>query len=165
MLSLTIHHNIHLTREQRYSLHEGQDVETVGFSVPVWFKNKTTSEPAKEVFCMYYLKNPKKDTPMQILENGYEIAIPFREGTKLNISDEEWRKLNRENPDVLDALYSQQIQEVSSLNLLDIKDGGNGGSMTYREHNKIKRGEQFLNIMHFICIETMETLLSSLSND
>jgi hypothetical protein len=163
MLSLTIHHNIHLTKEQRYALHEGKEVSLIGLSVPVWYANKMTSEPAKEIFCRYYLKNPKKDIPIQILEDGYEISIPYREGTKLEISDEEWRFLNQHDPDKLEAMYKKQIQEVSSRNLLDVKDGGNGGTMSYREHNKIKKGEGFLSIMHFVSIDTMEKLLESIS--
>lgn len=162
MLSLTIHHNIHLTREQRYALHDGQEIMTIGVSVPVWYMNKVTSEPAKEVFCRYFLSNPKTDEPIKILEDGYEIAIPYREGSPLKLSDEEWQELFRNNPNKLDALYKMTIEEVSSKNLLDVQDGGSG-SLSYREHNKVKRGDTFLNIMHYVNIEPMETLLESLT--
>lgn len=162
MLSLTIHHNIHLTRDERYSLHNGVEIIVVGVSVPVWFAGKTTSEPAKEVFCRYFLRNPKKEMPIQILEDGYEISMPYREGTVLAISDEDWHIMNRDDPAKLEAMYKMQISEISSNNLLDVKDGGCGG-LCYREHNKIKSGDGFLNIMHYICIEPIEHLTNSLS--
>jgi hypothetical protein len=163
MLSLAIHHNIHLTREQRYALHEGETITVVGVSVPVWFIQKKTSEPAKEVFCKYNLSNPKKDMPIQILEDGYDITIPFREGTKLNMSDEEWKYLFFNNHARLDALYKNTIPEISSKLLLDVKDGGCAG-LNYREHNKAKRGDQTISIMHYICIEPIEVLLRSITN-
>lgn len=161
MLSLTIHHNIYLTREQRYALHTEQEVVAVGVSVPVWYMSKITSEPAKEVFCKYTLKNPKRELPVQIMEDGYEISLPFREGVGLDITDEEWRRLLRDEPDKLEEMYRKMVQEVSSRNLLDIADGGSE-SLSYRELNKVKRGEQFLNIMHFINIEKIEKLTDSL---
>lgn len=161
MLSLSIQHNIHLTREERYALHEGEDIITVGVSIPVWFMDKLTTEPAKEIFCNYYLKNPKKDIPIQILEDGYEITIPHRQGGSLNMPNEEWRNLNLNHPDKLDALYKQVTSEVSSKCLLDVIDGGSAG-MAYREHNKIKRGDKMLDIKHFVCFSTREQLVGSL---
>ena len=161
MLSLTIQHNIHLTREQRYALHEGIDIVTIGGSVPVWFMEKRTSEPGKEVFCNYYLRNTKEDTSIQILENGYEITLPYRPGQKLEMSNDEWRRLNREDPDKLRTMYDNLIHEVSSKNLLDIGDGG-GECLAYREHNKVKKDNSMLNIMHFIQLHDMEHLLGSI---
>lgn len=154
-LSLTIQHNIHLTREERYALHEGDEITTIGVSLPVWFYGKLTSEPAVEVFCIYQLKNPKKDMPIQILSNGYEITLPFREGIDLKISDEEWRDLSLNNPDRLEGLYKQTVTEISSKSLLDLRDGGSEHLM-YREHNKVKKGDEILSIMHFVCMGTME---------
>ena len=60
MLSLAIHHNLWLTRDQRYAVHNGIELVIVGVSVPVWVANqKSTSEPAQEIFCKYNLKNKK----------------------------------------------------------------------------------------------------------
>jgi len=157
MLSLTIQHNIHLTREQRYALHEGVDIVVVGVSVPIWFMEKVTSEPGREVFCNYYLRNTKEETPVQILENGYEVTLPHRPGQKLEIRDEEWRRLTMEDPDKLRSMYADLVHEVSSKNLLDIQDGG-GKCLVYREHNKIKKGEAMLSIMHFIQINDLSHL-------
>lgn len=160
MLSLTVHHNLFLTRDERYRLHAGEDIETIGISIPVWVLKNVTSEPAKEVFCKYILKNPQKNIPININEDGFTIYMPYREGIEMNVSDEEWRFLNMHNPLKLDSLYAQTIQEVSTKSLLDIKDGGSC-SLNYREHNKIRRGsdDEVVSVIHFICISAAEDLL------
>lgn len=158
MIKLTIQHNIHLTRDQRYAIHEGIELIITGISVPVWFKDDVTSEPAKEIFCKYYLKNSNKNNlPIQILKDGYEITIPYRTGNKLNISDEEWRRLNRDEPDKLNLMYDRLIGEVSSINLLDVKDGGSK-NLSFRESNKTKKDNKLLNVMHFVNIKSIENL-------
>lgn len=162
MLNLGIEHFIWLTKPQRYALHNGVDLVVVGASIPVWSLNKITSEPAREVFCHYYLKNTQEDTPIRILEDGYEIVIPYREGKPLEVSDEEWRQLNFQNPEMLEKLYKQRITKVSSDFLLDVSDGG-CGSMSYREANKLRNGDTTLNIVHYVNIHDMEQLTSSLT--
>ena len=161
MLNLTIQHMIHLTRDQRYAVHEGIELVVPGVSIPIWFMEKATSEPAKEVFCHYYFKNPKEDIPVQIKEDGFEICLPFRPGKELGLTDEQWRELNLRNPEKLELMYKNTPSEVSSKNLLDLKDGGSGHLM-YREHNKLKQNNKLLNVMHFIQIGDMQALLDSL---
>lgn len=159
MTTLTIHHNIYLNREERYALHVGQDVATVGVSVPVWIFDDYTSEPAREVFCRYYIKNPRIDMPIVILENGYEIHLPYCESvnSKLMMPDDEWRELNLKNPELLDKMYRSLSPGVSSKNLLDVKDGGSE-FMSYREHNKVRHNEEIISIMHYVVITTVERL-------
>ena len=53
MATLTVSHYIYLSREQRYELNDGKDIEIVGICVPVWFQKGNTSEPAQEIFCKY----------------------------------------------------------------------------------------------------------------
>jgi hypothetical protein len=56
MLTLTVSHNIFLTKKQRYELSVVEStLEVIGISFPVWFYKGKTSEPAKEVFCKYIL--------------------------------------------------------------------------------------------------------------
>lgn len=162
MLNLTISHYIYLTREERYALHDGQSVTTTGVSIPVWSKGQNTSEPAKEVFCKYTLKNSKEEKPIKVMENGYEIVIPYRpaERKAKELSDEEWREFNRKDPAALMKYESQNRPEVSTRNLLDLPDGA--GHLSYREHNKIHRDDREFNILHFVRIEKMESLLESL---
>lgn len=164
MLSLNIHHNIHLTREQRYALHAGEDVSVVGVSIPVWLINKITSEPAKEVFCMYYLKNPRLETPIMIMEDGYEINLPYRKGQKVEMSNEEWRELRNTDPAKLDEIMKQQVREVSSKRLLDLCDGG-CAQLNFKERNNIRiqfKNNNLVSVMHHVCISTMEKLTLSL---
>jgi|688.fasta_scaffold43995_3 hypothetical protein len=160
MLRLTVHHNIHLTKEQRYALHNGEDVAVVGVSLPIWTHKNVTTEPGREVFCQYILKNPKQELPIKILTNGYEITIPYREGTKLEISNEEYRKLVLENPEELERLYEKTIREVSSKNLLDIKDGGSE-FLNYKELNHAMVKQKEIHIMHHVTIGTYEKLEKS----
>lgn len=135
----------------------------VGVSVPVWYVNKISSEPAKEVFCNYYLKNPKRDLPIQIVEDGFEIFLPMRpaKNSKTPLTDEEWRLLFYKNPAKLDAHYKGQMAEVSSKNLLDLPDGG-CAYLYYREHNKVKQYGEKINLMHYVIIKDMTELTGSL---
>jgi len=124
--------------------------------------NRVTSEPAKEVFCKYYLKNLKQEVPIAVRDDGYEIMVPYRPGSPLQISDEEWRKLNMEAPEKLEELYKNAVQEVSTRNLLDLEDGG-CGSMVYREHSKVQQNDKLLNIIHFVQITAVEVLQDTLA--
>jgi len=162
MLSLAIHHNIWLTRDQRYAVHNGIELVVVGLSVPVWVaNNKVSSEPAKEIFCKYYLKNPKAEMPIQIVSNGYEITLPNRIGSLPNLSDDEWRYLSFNHPVKLDNLYQKCSRDANSKCLLDLKDGGSK-CLKFREHNKVKRNEEFVNFIHFVNIADMSELTNSL---
>jgi hypothetical protein len=163
MLSLTINHNIHITREQRYLLYNGHTVETVGISIPVWLTDEFTSEPAKEIFCKYTLKNDKDgDKPIQINKDGYEITLPYRTGkTVRKLSDRDWLKLSMKKPEVLNKYYSQQLQERSCSDLLDLEDGG-GKCLIYREQDKFIISKKTFNVMHYIKIDDMQELLNSI---
>lgn len=160
MLSLTIHHKIYLTKEQRYALHEGIKLVVVGVSLPVWFAKNYTTEPAREVFCKYRLKNTKKDVPVSILDDGYEIVLPNRKGWKPKISDEEWREMNKDMA-LQKKYYDKCISRVTSENLLDAKDGG-CECLFYREHNEIVKNQVSTKIAHFINIEDMKLLNNSM---
>lgn len=163
MLNLTIAHNIYLTREQRYALHEGEEFEIVGISIPVWTQNgKAVNEPTREVFCKYYLSNPRQELPIIILEDGYCVCIPYRPEKKTKpLSNEEWLRLSSHDPQTLEKWYKSQVYEISSRNLLDIPDGG-CAHLSYREHNKIKKNDTLLNIMHFVSIDDIGMLNNSL---
>ena len=161
MLHLSINHNIHLSREQRYRLHNGGEVNVVGISIPVWHNKHKTSEPAKEVFCMYRLRNSKLEIPIQILDDGYLIYMPNRPGQEKPLSDEEWRYLNMHNREALSLHYKQCVPEMSAKNLLDSQDGGSE-CLIYREHNKIKKNERLINIVHFVNMNKIEHLTDSL---
>lgn len=162
-MNLTIAHYIYLNRDQRYALHDGHEFDVIGVSLPVWVINdKVINEPTKEIFCKYYLSNPKKDKAIGTNEDGYSIALPFRPEKKVKpLTNEEWRRLNMHHPEVLEQWYKKQVSEVSSKNLLDHKDGG-CQKLFYREHNLIKKDNTMLKIMHFINIEDISVLEESM---
>lgn len=162
-MDLTISHHIYLNREQRYEIHEGKEFDVIGVSLPVWTENgEIINKHTKEIFCKYYLSNPKKELAITILKDGFEITLPYRPGKQnKSLSDEEWRRMNFHNPELLDEWYKKQIYEVSSKNLLDLKDGGSA-HLYYREHNKIKKNDTILNIMHFVSINDISKLEKSL---
>lgn len=161
MLTLTIQHLIHLTREQRYALHDGTSQNVVGVSVPVWFMDNTSSEPAKEIFCRYELHNVRKDVPVRQIEDGYEITLPYRPANEIRISDDQWRLLRERYPAKLEAFYKKMLPEVSSENLLDIKDKG-CECLMFRERNIENHSNRKLSVVHYIHIGTMESLRENL---
>lgn len=159
-VTLTVQHNIFLTKEERYTLHAGEPIEVIGISVPVWlYGEETTSEPAKEVFCRYYLYNTKEDLPIKTLEDGYEICVPHKIPENLpDASNEEWKEFNE---DQLEAYYESRENTVTSQNLLDVTDGGSG-SIMYREHNSFEKNGSEYEIIHFIHITTIEKLIETM---
>lgn len=72
---LTVAHNIFLTREQRYALVNGETVNTTGVSVPVWFKDSKTNEPAQEIFCVYIIEPQHQESNVVTLNDGYCIWL------------------------------------------------------------------------------------------
>ena len=56
-LILAISHNIFITEDQEKEILERNPVELMGVSVPVWHHSGKSSEPAKEVFCKYFIHN------------------------------------------------------------------------------------------------------------
>jgi hypothetical protein len=123
--------------------------------------DKVTSEPAKEVFCKYHLKNTKEDIPITIQDDGFAIVLPYRESKGLDLTNEQWRELMFKNPDKLERMYQNCVQEVSSKNLLDLEDGGSQ-HLVYREQNKVQQGERLLNLLHFVNIGDIDTLNQSM---
>lgn len=132
MLTLTISHNIFLTREQRYSISNKETIEAIGVSVPVWFYRGNTSEPAKEIFCRYVLTNNAKSDPIVPIVEGYKINLPIK---------------------VEDSSVEKK--------LLDIADGG-AECLFYREFNKVYKPTQYdlIHFVQIMPIEMMEKTLT-----
>ncbi len=87
--------------------------------------------------------------------------MPNREGSLPPLTDEEWRHLNLNDPEKLDAYYKKGVLPACSKNLLDIKDGGSM-YLSFREHNKMKRNGEFLNVIHFVNLADIEDLKNTL---
>ena len=140
MTILTIHHNIFLTSEERHKLVSGEMVKTIGISIPTWVVKSKSSEPAREVFCHYSLTNARpNEPPISFRKDGYQINIP---------------------PSI--AENSHSTDERCGDNLLDIQEGGSE-CLIYKEHNKIYKDNETLEIIHYICIKDMNNLLNTIT--
>ena len=139
-LTLTVSHNMFLTREQRYDLFNGKDINVIGVSVPIWHFQGKTSEPGNEVFVKYKLIPTEYKIFVKHNDEGYEIYLP-----KQSFNPED----NRANP-------------LTLKNLLDHKDGGIEW-IAFRQFGKAKRNKRAVNIIHFVEIKTIEDLEKTLS--
>jgi len=159
MLTLVIAHNIFLTRDQRYVLYEGNSIEAVGVSIPVWFFKGTTSEPACEVFCKYLLTNAKKDIPISITEQGsYMINMPQAPDNYKTpkITDKKWREISDKEK------YYEEYPEIDTAeNLLDIEDNGSE-YLNFNQYNKVKKDNKMMNVVHCVEILAMKQLEETL---
>lgn len=146
MATLLITHFIYLTKEQRYALHSGKNIEVVGVSLPVWFYKGTTSEPAKELFCRYELTNDNSNRPIKILEDGYNINLPQKPSEE-------------DDKSKVKAVF---VDYDTSERLLDVADGGVEW-LEFREYSKIEIDYIEHNIIHFIEMKKIELLEKTLS--
>lgn len=146
MATLLIAHYIYLTKEQRYSLHQGNSLDVIGVSVPVWFDKGNTSEPAKELFCKYNLTNDSKNRPIDILTDGYSINLP--------------QKPSLETDDgTIKAVF---INYDTSERLLDVADGGVEW-LEFREYTKIELNYEEHSLVHMVEIKRLDLLEKTLS--
>ena len=159
---LFITHNVFLSRKERYQLADGETIETIGVSLPVWITQQTgkTSEPASEVFCNYQLINgeewqfPKYDYKLK----GYKIHLPQDVPEPERPSDDEWRLMNAEEQELW---YQMYMPPPSIKRLKDESDGG-CRYLRFDEHEKIKRKSGQLTVVHLIQLKTIEELEESL---
>lgn len=138
-LTLTVSHNIFLDRKQRYDLFNGEPLDVVGVSVPVWYFQGKTSEPGNEVFCKYKLIPCEYNIFVKHNNEGYEIYLP-----KKYFNPEE----NTDNP-------------LTLKNILDFKDGGTEW-IAFKQYGKAKRNKKSVNIVNFVEIKTIEDLHKTL---
>ena len=169
LVTLSIVHNIFLTRDQRYSLNQGNRLLITGVSLPVWFFKGDTSEPAEEVFCKYILLN-QKDKPTSITETkrGYKINLPqVPESYQLpSLTNDEWRLMSEKQKS---DWYTKTRKPIGGWKLLDYVDGGSKGLHFKISENKNlskKTGNDLLektNVVHLIIIRDYDELESSLT--
>lgn len=141
-----VSHYIYLSRDERYKLHHGETVETVGVSVPVWFKKGSTSEPAQELFCKYKLTNNEINRAITTNEEGYAVNLPQK----------------------LDLQLSPGLQVMMGLDLptsdrlLDVRDGGSEW-LQFRQYGKMHRNKKAVDVVHFVEIKKLEDLEESMN--
>ncbi|RDJ35621.1 MAG: hypothetical protein DWQ19_12450 [Crenarchaeota archaeon] len=164
MLILSILHNIFLTIEEIKQLYEGNDIEVVGVSLPVWYYKRRTSEPAEEVFCKYLLtnKNIELESLVEVKEerDGYQINMPqLPPGYKpRSISNEEWRGLSL-NEQL--QWYENHPVPKSAKNLLPISEGG-AEYLSFKEYGRTLVNNRNIATIHIVEIKTINNLVNSL---
>lgn len=161
-LSLSVSHHLFLSREQRYSIHNKEPVETIGASIPVWFYKGTTSEPAEEIFCRYILVNEGKKCILSDLE-GYTINLPSipDDWERPELSNDEWRTMSQKQKE---KWYEKYKRPESSLDLLDLQDGGGKQLIFTVRHLRKMKGHQTL-ITHTVIIKDEVELLETLTGN
>lgn len=158
--TLAISHYLHLTKAERYAWQEGQAIDVVGVSVPVWFYKGISSEPAVEVFCRYRLLTSPDGILIKHAKDGYEVTIPQKPAREfVPLPDELWKILS---PEEQEQWYKKNEEETSLKMLLDIKDGG-GKFLAFRQYGKIRKNKKILNVVHFMEIKDIEDLMKTLA--
>ena len=155
MLTLVVSHYIYLNRDERYKLFNGENVETFGVSVPVWFEKGNTSEPAKEVFCKYILKNVKNHETIKALKDGYEINLP-QSVTMLNKIKE---GLTEDQLTNLKKIYDRLDR---SSKLLDAEDGG-AQWLEFKQYLNMNFKRKKVEVVHSVEIKDISILEKTLN--
>lgn len=168
LITVSVNHSIFLNHTQRYSLHEGNSIETVGVNLPIWFYKGSTTEPGEEVFCKYLLTNSGKSEYIQFKEGGYLINLPQLPETfvRQELDLELWRTLTEEQKN---SWYESNKTPKNSGNLLNIGDGG-GAHLSFKmaqtmvSHYGIREEflDRSLNTVHFVTIRDEQTFLNSI---
>lgn len=155
--TLAIAHNVFLTREQRYALHKGEEINAVGVSVPVWYYKGITSEPAVEVFVKYTLRNKADSMFLNHNSEGYEINLPpCRQKMIDELPKNVWIPLSQKQQSIL------LMDDAPCLDgLLDLRDGGLEW-LAFRQFTKINKNDKILNVVHFVEIKKLEDLTATL---
>lgn len=164
LIVFTVSHNIFLTREERYLIHDGKSVETTGIAIINEFSSNDKEEKQeilKEIFCKYVISYCKENVPVQITSEGFVVKIPHRpKKTIVELTDEDFLKLNSRE---YNNLFKKNTSEISSKNLLDLKDGGDE-SLIYRERYKGVLGNKKILQTHHFQISDIGVLINSLTS-
>ena len=139
-LTLATSHNIFLSRQQRYDLFNGKEMEVIGVSVPIWHYQGKTSEPGNEVFCKYKLIPCEYKIFVKHNSSGYDIHLPRK-----SYNPEE----NKTNP-------------LTLKNILDYKDGGIEW-IAFRQFGQAHRNKKPVVIVNFVEIKNIEELEKTIS--
>jgi poly(3-hydroxyalkanoate) synthetase len=158
---LTIHHNIFLTREERYKIINRESTTVIGVSVPIWVLNKSglSTEPGAEVFSLYEINNiAEKELTIRKGKNGYSINLPQTPKDYVPIpplSIERWLEMTE---DEKENWYMSQRKIKTATNLRDRTDGG-AEYLRFEKQRKAKfRKGPYIHVAHWVEIKLIETL-------
>jgi len=162
---LTIHHNIFLTREERYKIIDREPITIAGVSIPVWVLNKSglSTEPGAEVFCLYHIENIATEKQnIRKAKDGYTINLPQMPEDYVPIpppSIERWLEMadnEKEN------WYLEQRKFKTAMNLRDRQDGG-AEYLRFEKQRKAKfKKGPFIHVAHWVEMKPIEILNSTM---
>lgn len=158
MLVLSILHSIFLTPKEVENLISGEEVDAIGVSVPVWYYQGNTSEPAEEVFCKYKLKVSDKKESVSTLKNGHGYSINF---PKLS-SDYKEQVLSKEQITTMSkeelAKWHKDNPKTSNVNdLVSEKE-----KTSFKQFVKRKQKGKMTNLIHCVELMSANKLLESM---
>lgn len=158
MISLEISHNIHLTKNQRYSINNGETVTTIGVALPVWLNNGAKMNIPEEVFCIYDLSSEDFNT---IEENhlGYRLKLPD-DNECFNIDENLWKLLNIQEQKKI-SLEKKMIPK-NPQSLLDECDGGVKSLNYLINEKRLTNNNRLIRVNHIIEISDIDELIKSL---
>lgn len=133
MSVLSICHTIYLNEENRYKLHAGVFVETVGFNLPVWMKDRQIVEPQQEIFCNYLLTNFGQKQSVELQNDRYVINLP-------------------DEKHFTEFLADIPCDPLNSKRLLNPKDDG-FGTINFQFTDKVTINEKDYKVVHFVDIK------------
>lgn len=159
---LTISHHIFLTKEERYAIFNGEMIDVVGHSLPVWLA-KNQSKPIEEVFCKYSIENNKnkKSGTILLTTQGYRINLPQIPKTwkaAIPLTDNEWLTMSEKE---LSIWYKKHSAPKNAKYLLDIVDGG-GAYLRFKFTDVVEPNDKKIKIVHYCELNRIETLRDSL---
>jgi hypothetical protein len=97
--------------------------EVIGVSVPVWYHNSETSEPANEIFCKYKIKTTESDIFVRYKANEYIVHLPK---CNANFKYDDLRDLKDGGIESMDFLYPGRLRNnnkyIRVMHLVQIKD-------------------------------------------
>lgn len=166
-LGLFITHHIFLTDNQIQELALEKTISCVGNCVPVWVDAKTgkTTEPAKEVFCLYQISNsPDKNNEIEhVPDQGYSIWIPrvtsWRPPDEINF--EELASWNQEKREAF--LKERDLWWFSNPRPMDAENLKKGYLRFEIKRTDLKIGRRKYSAQHMIEISSVNRLVNSLT--
>lgn len=155
MATIAASHYLYLTRDQRYSLTEGKTIKCDGVYLPVWHDEGKTNEPAAEVFCVYTVRNSRRNASVEKVKQGFVIDMPFFDTIQTNESAEPIAAPDKE------TIKAAQRRLGTAELLLDLDDGGDECA-EFSFFHKLTIGKNQHNVIHFVEIKPIELLLDTI---
>jgi hypothetical protein len=108
MLILSILHNLFLNKKELENLKTNREIEIIGISLPVYFYEGDSSEPAEEVFCKYKIILDSEEDSILTTKYGYVINIPNK--NKFNFNSANFS----ENGITYSKTYDKKINKMNT---------------------------------------------------